>query len=280
MSALSPQSRSVWEAELHLQFDYWGDRTVLRSRRSRGPLVVQKPLYPEGDEVCHIYLIHPPGGVVGGDRLELEMVLRERANVLLTTPGAAKFYRSAGDTAVQRQNLYIGPGATLEWLPQDTILYSGSKVDMATTVQLDEAARFIGWDMTCLGRPASGDNYTAGNFSQKYRIMRGTAPLLIERNLYQSGQELLRANWGLADNIVVATLYALPATADMLELLRNNLASSEGIRFASTCINDVLVFRCMGPGAEPCRELLVQAWQLLREPVLQRAACVPRIWRT
>ena len=280
MLAVNPPTRSNWEAELRLQFGCWGGRTVLHSRRGRGPLVVQKPLYPEGDGVCHVYLIHPPGGVVGGDSLQLEMVLEERANVLLTTPGATKFYRSVGDTATQRQSLHVGADATLEWLPQDTILFSGSKVETATTVRLEKRARFIGWDMTCLGRPASGDHYASGDFNQKYRIWRDAEPLLIERNRYSPGQRLLRAQWGLAGNMVAATLYALPATADMLGLVRDNLPPRGGIRFAGTRLNDVLVFRCAGHSAEQCRELLVQAWMLLRQPILQRAACAPRIWGT
>ncbi|WP_424945718.1 urease accessory protein UreD [Candidatus Spongiihabitans sp.] len=292
MLAANLQTQSNWQAELRLQFGCDEGRTVLRSRRSRGPLVVQKPLYPEGDSVCHIYLIHPPGGVVGGDSLQLEMVLEARAKVLLTTPGATKFYRSAGAAATQRQSLTIGADAALEWLPQDTILFSGSQVEMATTVQLEKTARFIGWDMTCLGLPASGDRYTSGSLDQQYQILRGAEPLLIERNRYlpkhnlshnpahDPSHDLLQAQWGLAGNTVVATLYAVPATTAMLGLVRDNLSPREGVRCASTCLNDVLVFRCAGRSAEQCRELLVQVWKLLRQPVLQRAVCVPRIWNT
>lgn len=275
--------QSNWEAALQLQFDRRDGRTVLRARRGCGPLVVQKPLYPEGGGVCHIYLIHPPGGVVGGDRLRLEMALQARAHVLLTTPGATKFYRSAGDTAVLRQRLEVGDGAALEWLPQDGILFSGSRVNVETTVQLAARARFIGWDIICLGRPASGDAYGAGEFNQRCQILRGTEPLLIERNHYLPelpGRGLLRARWGLAGHTVVATLYALPASAETLALLRDRLPPRAGLRFAATRVGDVLVLRCLGHRAEQCRDLLVQAWGLLRQSILQRAACAPRIWNT
>ena len=377
MLATNGSTPSNWKAELRLQFghdhghdghgehDRRDQRTMLRSRHAYGPLVVQKPLYPEGSSVCHIYLIHPPGGVVGGDELRVEMALDAHANVLLTTPGAARFYRSAGATATQKQSLQVGADAALEWLPQETILFSGSKVEMATTVQLDARARFIGWDMTCLGRPASGDVYAAGSCDQRYQILRDGQPLLLERNRYRSvpesekgsekcseqgsekgsekgsergsekssekssekgvGEKLggvgekfgkgggeqfggrigakigekfgekfgektgggsekapnpLRAEWGLAGNTVIATLYALPASADMLTQLRDNLPPHDDIRFACTLLNDVLVFRCIGSNAESCRELLIRVWTLLRPFIMQRAACPPRIWNT
>lgn len=282
----APPAREApaWEAALQLRFERRGGRTVLSSRRTRGPLVVQKPLYPEGGGVCHICLIHPPGGVVGGDRLHLELTLQARAEVLLTTPGAAKYYRSPGPSARLRNDLRVGEGAALEYLPQDAILFSGSRVEAETTVRLAGRARFIGWDMICLGRPASGDGYTAGRFNQHYRIIRGDEPVLIERNRYLPGHDLMRAAWGLGGHRVVATLYALPAAADHLTRLRERLRSPggipEGIRFAATRIDDLLVLRCTGPDAEACRELLVRAWHLLRPHLLQRSACAPRIWNT
>ena len=101
-----------------------GERTVLARRRHHGPLVVQRPFYPEPNGTCHLYVLHPPGGVVGGDRLSVDVRLaRGAARALLTTPAAAKFYRTQGLRAAQRLHMRVGAGSRLEWLPQENIVY-------------------------------------------------------------------------------------------------------------------------------------------------------------
>src|SRR5258705_8841660 len=95
-----------WKAELRLEFERREGRTVLAKRRHDGPLVVQKPLYPEGGAVCHAILVHPPAGIAGGDELEFSACAGEGAHALLTTPGAGKWYRSGGAWARQRLDLH------------------------------------------------------------------------------------------------------------------------------------------------------------------------------
>ena len=85
-----------WQARLELSFQLSGGRTILARRQHVGPLIVQRPFYPEGPEVCHTYLLHPPAGIAAGDRIEAAVSVEEGAHVLLTTPGAAKWYRSGG----------------------------------------------------------------------------------------------------------------------------------------------------------------------------------------
>ena len=139
-----------WRAELALGFERREARTVLAERRQDGPLVVQKPLYPEGDEVCHAIVVHPPAGIAGGDELEVAAKAGAGAHALLTTPGAAKWYRSAGPWA--RQKLAFEVAGVLEWLPQETIVFDGALADMGCEVNLDAEACYIGWEILCLGR--------------------------------------------------------------------------------------------------------------------------------
>lgn len=282
---------------------------MLTGKRARGPLVVQKVLYPEGDAVCHLCLIHPPGGVVGGDKLRLDAAVETGAAALITTPGAAKFYRagggghchsnsgpgdvgdgahcdSDGDPATARvtNRLRIGAGAALEFLPQEAIAFAGCRVAVDTVVSVAARARFIGWDMLCLGRPAARDWYTAGRFDSRLRIVRDDRPLLVERNRYHAGDDVLRAAWGLGGHTVTGALYALPAGDDALAELRARLRFDDGgdgdMRFAATVIGDVLVLRCTAVDAEACRALLIDAWKILRPLVLNRPPATPRIWNT
>lgn len=271
---------SGWHGALSLVLARRGMATRLVSRAGTGPLVVQKPLYPEGPGVCHVYLLHPPGGMAGGDSLHLTGVLEADAHALLTTPAAAKFYRSAALPAEQRQTLRVGPRAALEWLPQDNIYYAGSDVRLDTLIDLEADARFLGWDMHCLGLPASGDHYRHGRLVQRTEIRRGDRPLLLECNRLAGGSAVAEAPWGLAGHTVTGTLYALPAQDEHVSLAREALAVAKIERGGASRINDVLVARCLSPDAERCRTAMAAVWMALREPLLGLAPCPPRIWNT
>ncbi|MBM4202088.1 MAG: urease accessory protein UreD, partial [Gammaproteobacteria bacterium] len=141
-----------WNAELELRFAPGHGKTVIAHRRHVGPLLVQRPFYPEGP-VCHVYLLHPPGGVVAGDTLGIDVDAANGSAGLVTTPAAGKFYRSASGLARQSVSLRVADGASLEWLPQETIVYQGARVRSRITIELEAGARFVGWDVVALGRP-------------------------------------------------------------------------------------------------------------------------------
>ena len=90
-----------WLAELELEYAVRRDKTCLVRKKQRGPLTLQRPFYPEGD-ICHSYILHPPGGVVGGDTLEITVQAAAKSHCLITTPGATKFYRSKTDLVSQQ----------------------------------------------------------------------------------------------------------------------------------------------------------------------------------
>lgn len=255
---------------------------MLESRAHRGPLQVQKLFYPETDGSCHAYVLHPPGGVVGGDLLEITATAQRGARALITTPAAGKFYRSGGATATQRISLRAHGNAMLEWLPQETVFFDGARVATALRVDLEDDARFIGWDIACLGRPASGERYTHGAIRQRFEVWRAQRPLYIERALYDASEPVMQAAWGLAGQGVTATLVCTTAS-DMpaLEPLREQCAplAVEGA-FAVTQLRDVLVCRYLGPHTHEARACLQRAWEILRPMLLGKAAISPRIWNT
>jgi len=269
---------SGWCASLDVCFAAGSRRTQLRGRRHSGPLRVQRPFHPEGFP-CHGYILHPPGGIVGGDELAIRVELEAGAHALVTTPAANKFYRSAGPWAVQRQYLRIAEGATLEWLPQEQIAFEAARADTLTSVDLAPGARFIGWEVTCLGRPAAGEGFERGVMRNRFELRRDGQPLLLERNRIDGGSPLLDEPWGLGGCRAMATLVAVGASDADRDALREALAGVER-RCAVTLLDDVLVVRWLGAGAQEGLGVLERAWSLLRPRLLGREPCPPRIWRT
>ncbi len=142
---------SGWHASLNLGFAASGDKTLLVKRQHVGPLTVQRPFYPEGG-VCHVYILHPPGGIVGGDHLSIQVNAETGSDALVTTPATGKFYRSGGEQATQVVLIKVAENAALEWLPQETIIYEGAQLASLVKVDLAAGAKFIGWEILSLGR--------------------------------------------------------------------------------------------------------------------------------
>jgi urease accessory protein len=228
-----------------------------------------------------VYILHPPGGVVGGDSLSINAEVESGAHALLTTPAAGKLYRSAGASAQLSQELNVADGAWLEWLPQETIAFDGARAASATRVALTGTAGFIGWEILCLGRPAAGETYTHGEFVQRFEIWRDGAPLWWERNALAGGAPALHAPWGLAGKSVVATLVAVGRAPSALPALRELLnAEHDNGEFAVSQLREVLVCRYLGNSAEQARAGFTDAWRLLRPALWGIEASPPRIWAT
>lgn len=277
--AEAPPQLTGWEAEISLGFEAQAGRTVLAHRRHRGPLAVQKPFYPEPG-VCHIYLLHPPGGLVAGDRVRIEVTVGAGGHVLITTPGANKYYRSDGLYAVQDQRLAVAATAALEWLPQETILFAHCRAVGVTRVSLEPGARFIGWEVCCFGRPAAGEHFAGGSYAPRLEIWRNAIPLMIERARIEGGADLLQQHYGLMGHTVIGTLAAVPADETMREAIRDAVPTEPREHFSVTLLQDVLVCRYLGDHAEAARCSFANAWSALRPLLLGRPACPPRIWRT
>jgi urease accessory protein len=232
---------------------------------------VQRPFYPEGG-VAHVYVVHPPGGVVGGDRLQLNVLAKEGAHALITTPAATKFYRSDGRIAQQRQEI-VAEAASIEWLPQETIVFPDAQASIATRVRLGERSRFIGWEIACYGRPASGLLFDAGRVSQDFELWVNGVPRMLDHLRLDGTGEAMRAPFGLAGQPVLGTLFAYPANDALLDAAR-------AITSACSLVDGVLVCRAVGAQADAVRTLFNSIWQRLRPGMMARAAVAPRIWAT
>ena len=272
-----------WEAEISLGFTRLDSGTILSERRHRGPLRVQKALYPEGDAVCQAVLLHPPSGIVGGDRLQIGAHVGPQAHAQLTTPGAGKWYRSGGAEASQTLDFAVSKNAVLEWLPQETIVFDGAKSRMETRVQLSEGSRYLGWEILCLGRSASGERFTHGHIALYTRIERNGQPLWLERGRIDGDDPLLASIAGWAGASVGGTLLATLDSGDDVAALRDAcraIAPADHAEHALTALPNLLVGRYLGHNSEAARLWFADLWRILRPALLGRPALSPRIWNT
>ncbi|MEW6688630.1 MAG: urease accessory protein UreD [Pseudomonadota bacterium] len=267
-----------WKAFLSLDFAFRENRSVLERKEHDGPLVVQKPLYPEGPEVCHAIVVHPPGGIAGGDELILQARIREKASALLTTPGAAKWYRSAGPLA--RQRLRFEVRGTLEWLPQEAIVFDGALAEMQCDVELAAGARFLGWDIVCLGRGGSGERFARGALRFATRVRCEGRPLWIERGRIEGGAGLMTSAAGLAGKSVFGTLFACAPDLSGEAVSEARKIEPEAGDGAVTRLPGILLARYLGDSSEAARRYFSGLWRILRPALAGREANEPRIWRT
>ncbi|NJD24118.1 MAG: urease accessory protein [Betaproteobacteria bacterium] len=275
---------TAWQAGLRLGFSRSGERTILHENRHHGPLRVQKALYPEGGAVCQAIVLHPPSGIAGGDQLAITAEIGDGAHAQLTTPGAGKWYRSGGAEASQRIDLAVGPGATLEWLPQETIVFDGARAHMGTRVSLAADSRYIAWDILCLGRAASGERFEKGEISLFFRVDRNNHPVWLERGHVAGNDPILASPAGWAGHSVCGTLLCsfpeLPQqAAALLEALRA-IAPADAAQHGITALPGVLIARYLGDNSEAARMWFVDIWKTLRPACCGRPAVLPRIWNT
>jgi urease accessory protein len=290
-----------WQARLRLGFTRDGDTTRLTERSHVGPLRVQKPLYPEDPVICHAIVVHPPGGIAGGDALHLDVAVGDAAHALVTTPGAAKWYRANGKVASQDTSIRVGPGASLEWLPQETIFYNEAEVRLHTEVDLHPTARYLAFDVFCFGRTHSGERFERGNVSQQSRIRLGGRLVWFEQGKIAGGARDMRSPLVLAGRSVCATLVAvaevipptLPALlreageALLARDMADNVESADKVdklngldAFGVTLMKHVLVVRYLGNSSETARRIMTRAWQTVRPQLIGHDATPPRIWNT
>jgi urease accessory protein len=273
-----PEAR--WRACLALEFERRGERSVLASRVHDGPLVVQKPLHPEGPQVCHAIVVHPPAGIAGGDELVIRATAREGAHAVITTPGAAKWYRSAGAWATSRVTLAVEEGAVAEWIPQETIVFDGARADIAWEAHLTGNARLIAWDIVRLGRTASGERFASGEIRSATRILRDGRLAWIERARIAPDSAAAHSPAALGDAPVFGTMVCAAPGVESIDLAALRQASPSQGEGALTRLPGLLLARYRGASTEAVRGYFAALWSQLRPALAGRVAVAPRIWST
>jgi urease accessory protein len=274
-----------WHARLHLDYRQEAARTVARFRHD-GPLRILQSLYPEGDAICHNVLVHPPGGLVGGDTLDIDIEAADGSHGLITTPGASRFYRSEGELALQRTRIRLAKGARLEWLPLEAICYSGCQAENRLSIEAEPGAEMIGWDVTALGLPNANQPFERGTYLQHIEV----PGVWLERGRIDAADHrLLQSPLGFGGHRCIASLFFVsgsPATRARREALlaharalleAHGLSDSAG---ATSPHPEIVVLRVLAPVVEPAMQLLREVWQAWRAELWQLPASSPRIWAT
>jgi urease accessory protein len=269
-----------WQANLDLSFARREDRTVLAARAHRGPLQIQKALYPEGPAVCHVTVLHPPGGMAGGDALAVMARLDLRSRVFLTTCGATKWYRCPRTAAQQTLHFSVAAGASLEWLPRENILFDASKVRMQLDVELAPDAQFLGWEILCFGRRASGEEWRCGGLRLNSRIRRADRTLWCERANVLAGSGFDSSPVGLAGYSVSGTFVAAGADigSELLAQCRAVQPGDRDSRVGVTTLPGVLLARYLGHSSQDAFGWFTAVWSVLRPALLGQPAIAPRLW--
>ena len=273
----------TWHAELELDYLIENHRSVARYRH-QGPLRILKSLYPEGDAICHNVLVHPPGGLVGGDLLDMHVTVGPDAHGLVTTPGATRFYKSEAGLATQSVHARLEAGARLEWLPLEAIAYNHCHALNRTVFDLAPTAELMTWDITALGLPSADMPFEQGLFKQHLEIKGAW----LEQGLIEAQDtRWMNSPLGLAGHKCMATLIfasgsplqsdriaqALSGARDALEA--HSLRLQAG---ATSPHPQVLVVRVLAPLTEHAMNLLKQVWAIWRHVLWQLPSTPPRLW--
>jgi urease accessory protein len=278
-----------WHAQLQLHYRSVQGKTLLDFSHN-GPLRILQSLYPEGEAICHNVLVHPPGGLAGGDDVEIAIDLAPGAHALVTTPGATRFYKTTGQSAIQRTKVRLGKGARLEWLPLENIAYSGCQAENRLQIQLAPAAQLIGWDVSVLGLPAAQLPFVRGALTQHLELQShdGGHCLWLERGCVAAeDRRLMHSPLGMAGLTCWGTVFFMAgdpiSSADQAMLLEASraIARSHGLKASAGSTSphaQVVVLRVLAAHAEEAMDLCKKVRAAWRELAWKLPHVAPRIW--
>ncbi len=270
-----------WQGRLNLIYGKNDHQTQVKQSYHQSPLNLQRPFYPEGP-VCHSVVMHTAGGMVGGDRLSINVELQPQAHALLTTTAAGKIYRSNGYDAQQTIQCQLAPGAVLEWLPLETIVFDQARFRQILQVKLSPGATYGGWEITRLGRSARGEQFKRGDWRSHTEIWQQGKPLWIDRQWLPGQPEIWQSPHGLAGQPVVGSFLWVgqAITPSIVQAARDlwQAVAPTPAEVGVTRLQLGLICRYRGSSSQAARQWFIQVWNLLRSTQLGRPACPPRVW--
>jgi urease accessory protein len=277
-----------WEAALRLRFVREGARTLARERVHTGPLRLLKTHYPEGDAIAHAILVHPPAGIVAGDRLAISVGIEGGAHAVITTPGAQKWYRASNEKAIAPAsaitNLIVEADSILEWLPLESMIYDGCFGEQRLDFSIAPGGKLIAWEMQQWGRSARGETFTRGAFSQRISVRMADALVWSEAMQLEGGGALLQSPTGFGGMPCVGTII-IAGMADVGATLSALRAACEASELNNTCgatspFSGGIIVKAVASEMEPLRTLFVRLREVVRPFLCARGAVGLRVWAT
>ena len=268
--------RSDGRAEL--RFERRTGSTRLAHLYQRSPCRILFPNSPEGDLPVAV-MVTTSGGLAGGDRLHIEIAAGAGAEAVVTAQAAEKIYRSLGPDTRQEIALAVEADAWLEWLPQETILFEGARLDRRTSAEIAGTGRLLACEIAVFGRTARGERFTRGRLSDRWSIRRGGALVWTDALLLEGAiAERLASPFGFDRAVAMATaLYVGPEATALLPLARALVLDGEA-RASASLVNGVLLARFLGQEARDVRLHLGEYLSHLRRAAAGLPASLPRVW--
>ncbi len=268
-----------WHGSLNLIYGKKNNTTEITASQNQAPLKIQRPFYPEGNAVCHSVILHTAGGVVGGDRLSINIELQPNTHALITTAAAGKIYRSNGQLAQQNIRIKVDSQGYLEWLPQPTILFNGAEYQQNLKVELAASASWMSWEIIRFGRSAKGEKFLAGNWRSYTEVWQESYPLWIDRQWLKGGSEMMESLLGLAGHCVVGNFVFLgqPVTSEVVTKARslwNDLDSNMSAETGVTRFPKGMICRYRGDSTINVKKWFYSVWNYLRLFYLERPGCL------
>ena len=259
--------------------------TRLTHLYQRDPLRVLFPTPAVGDPPLAV-LLTTSGGLVGGDRLDIDIRLAEDATAHVTASAAEKVYRSIGPTTAIRQSLSVASGATLEFLPLETILFEGARLRRKTTVELGPGSTFLGGDIVVFGRRARGERFTRGFLREMWQVRRA-GRLVWGDALHLEGDisGIIEDPACFDGAAAFATLILAPGARDPRSLLENAreiqaAARANDLRAGVTAVAGLVIARWLAADATVLRRAYAGLACHLRQAAMGLPAKLPRPWES
>ncbi|HMD66366.1 MAG TPA: urease accessory protein UreD [Stellaceae bacterium] len=257
--------------------------TRLAHLYQRDPLRVLFPAPAVGDPPVAV-IVTTSGGLVAGDRLEIDVELAPGAAAHVTASAAEKVYRSTGRTTTIKQTLSIGPGAALEFLPPETILFDGARLRRETIIDLAPGSAFLGGDIVVFGRRARGERFASGFLREVWEVYR-------DRELVWGDALHLEDDVGrIIDDpacfdgaAAFATMILSPPGGDARSLLESarviqSAAATTGLRAGATAIASLVIARWLAADAAALRRAYADLACYFRSAALGFPPRLPRVW--
>jgi urease accessory protein len=166
---------------LRIEYASQDNHTIIARSHCTSPWHLFPPIYLDDSGAAYSLLLNPSGGLVGGDRLAVNLRVKENAHAIISTPSANRVYRSQSMEAVQTINVRVESDGLLEWVPEPTIPFAGSRFRQAIRVRLARRGALVLWDALASGRVAQGERWAFAGLDNEVAITTASSGLLKER---------------------------------------------------------------------------------------------------